>query len=182
MNEVGSSVEMLIGAGIIVSFFLIVFAILAGVLAVIGNYRLAKREGMEDIAWFVLIPVLSNYVVGKIPERTAPRPVRRYLGIANAVLFVLAFITQVLWVLYLPVYVYTVFLTYKRYSTKYVAMMIVTVLTFFLAYPFFIFAIRNNKVVDRDGSYEFGDPFEDYVDEKSNVKESLYTDKVDLNK
>lgn len=147
----GSNVITLLALGTVSVLGIVVIGIGWWLLSAYASYGLAKREGYGEIAWFLFLPVLGDYVRGSIASVTAPRRLRGYLGILLASNAVLLFVTPLFIVSYGVLFGYVAFLTYRRYSEHAILLMVVTLFSGFLAYPFILLQIRKNDARDTLG-------------------------------
>lgn len=156
--------------GLILTFlglFLALFAvgIVFYILQAIGLFKIAKREGREDLAWLGWIPIANTFLMTLLVEKEVHEDFRGKVtmiyGIAFAAsIIVSAFIPFAGLVASIVVF-YAFYFLAKMYSTNPVMHLVISIVTFGVAMPIQIFIFRNRKRITPD-TPDDGDPVVDY--------------------
>lgn len=147
LQRYGIPSELLIflgGAFLMIMFLLFIALLLSYIFGSIGLYTLAKRKGYDN-PWLAWIPVANTYLAAQVGFNNTGAA-WGYLAFSIFCIIVElpseAFIIQVIGMI-------IGFNIFRRYSTKYVLLTVINVLTFGFAYPFILFAIRKNVEISK---------------------------------
>lgn len=151
------SFRALLHAPIYIIFITIIFIVIFYLLKAIGLMKISKNLDQQN-SWLAFIPVANSYLLGKLIFKefwlvlvltildiihfAVPHSIRFAYVSGDAFLM----LTSIVSILYLALYYIALYKLYAKISDKAIIMIIFTVLTFGLAAPIFLFAIRNNKV------------------------------------
>lgn len=154
-------------------FFLAMFAvgIVLYILQAIGLFKIAKREGREDLAWLAWIPIASTFLMTLLVEKEVHKEFRGKLTMIYGIIFAVSFLTSVSSA-FIPfigtiismfagiaasvVVFYAFYFIAKMYSTSPVLHLVISIITFGFAMPIQIFIFRNRKRVIPGGPDDQG--------------------------
>lgn len=139
------------------AFFAVMFliGIIVYIFQAIGLFKIAKREGRQDLAWLGWIPVANTFLMMILLEKAVHEGIRGKLtliyGISMAVSVVLGswipFVSAIPGVLFF----YAFYFLAKRYSTNPVLHLVIGIVTIGFSTGISIFMFRNKEVVDPTG-------------------------------
>lgn len=133
--------------GVFLAIFVV--AIIFYILQAIGLFKIAKREGRQDLAWLAWIPIASTFLMTLLVEKEVHPELRGKVtmiyGIAFAASIVVsAFIPFAGFIASILVF-YAFFFLAKMYSTNPVLHLVISIVTFGIAMPIQIFILRNRE-------------------------------------
>lgn len=143
-------------------FFLVMFAvgIVFYILQAIGLFKIAKREGREDLAWLAWIPIANTFLMTLLVEKEVHPELRGKVtmiyGIAFAVSIVASIFVAFAGLITSIVVFYAFYFIAKMYSTNPVLHLVISIVTFGVAMPIQIFIFRNRKRVIPGGPDDQG--------------------------
>lgn len=156
--------------GLILTFlglFLAMFAvgIVFYILQAIGLFKIAKREGREDLAWLAWIPIANTFLMTLVVEKEVHPELRGKVTMIYGIAFAASIIASA----FIPfaglvasiVVFYAFYFIAKMYSTNPVLHLVISIITFGVAMPIQIFIFRNRKRVIPGGPDDQG-PIIDY--------------------
>src|SRR5690625_1576819 len=142
--------------GVILTFlgvFLAMFAvgIVLYILQGIGLFKIAKREGKEDLAWLAWIPIASTFLMTVLVEKEVHQELRGKVTMIYGIAFAASIVASA----FIPfaglvtsiVVFYAFYFIAKMYSTNPVLHLVISIVTFGIAMPIQIFIFRNRKRV-----------------------------------
>src|SRR5699024_12338619 len=157
---------LLFFVGLFVFFFWI--AIIMGgitlyILQAIGLFKMTKNEGRADLAWLAWIPIASNFLIMLIVENEVHKQLRGKMliiygiSLVGSIVFVnffnvFGFIPFFIFVFivmffigFVPmiVFYYAFFFLVKKFSPNPILHTLISVITFGVAIPIYIFIFRN---------------------------------------
>src|SRR5699024_9247267 len=92
MSEEGVVIDIILT---LLGFFLVMFAvgIVLYILQAIGLFKIAKREGREDLAWLAWIPIASTFLMTLLVEKEVHKEFRGKLTMIYGIIFAVSFLT-----------------------------------------------------------------------------------------
>ncbi|AXF56280.1 hypothetical protein [Salicibibacter kimchii] len=145
---------------ILVLFLLFVFAVGIPIylLFAFGLFRLAKRNDIEN-AWLAFIPIAQYYTLGMVVWDRVPAGFRNVLPwlliglpvVQTPLIFLemifpsLAILSLLLSFATIGIFFYALFVIFRKYSDKYVVLLVFSLLTLGLVGAIATFVIRNNE-------------------------------------
>ncbi len=141
--------------GFFVAFFaFFVFLFIVGIILfffqAIGLFKIAKREGKEDIAWLAWIPVVNAFLLTLLVEQDVHPSVRGKFTLWYGVAVVLSLILSsfIFFVSFIPLamFFYAFYFLAKRYSDNAVLHLVIGIVTFGFAVPIQIFIFRKRDM------------------------------------
>ena len=160
------------------SFFLAIFAmgIVFYILQAIGLFKIAKREGREDLAWLAWIPIGSTFLMTVLVEKEVHQELRGKVTMIYGIIFAASFVASVFSV-FIPfigsiisifagivasiIVFYAFYFLAKMHSTNPLLHLVISIVTIGIAMPIQIFIFRNRKRVIPGGPDDQG-PVVDY--------------------
>lgn len=136
------------------SLVFLVVGLIFYVLFAVGLFKIAKREGRQDLAWLAWIPVASSFLLTLVVENEVHKDFRGKVtmiyGIAFAASILLsAFIPFVGLVASIVVF-YAFYFLASMYSTNPVLHLVISIVTFGFAMPIQVFIFRNRERINTD--------------------------------
>lgn len=121
------------------------------ILQAIGLFKIAKKEGREDLAWLAWIPIASTFLMTLIVENDVHKEFRGKL----TMIYGIAFVASIILSNFIPfigfistiIIFYAFFFIAKKFSTNPVMHIIIAVVTFGMAMPIQIFIFRNRDAI-----------------------------------
>ena len=139
------------------AFFAVMFLIgvILYIFKAIGLFKIAKREGKEDIAWLAWIPVVNTFLMMQVLERSVHESLRGKMTLIYGILLA-AGIVLGSWIPFLPIlpgifFFYAFYFLAKRYSPNPILHLVIGIITFSYSTSISIFMFRNREVVDPTG-------------------------------
>src|SRR5690625_93941 len=152
---------------VFLGLFLVMFAIgtVFYILQGIGLFKIAKREGKEDLAWLAWIPIASTFLMTVLVEKEVHQELRGKVTMIYGIAFAASIVASA----FIPfaglvtsiVVFYAFYFIAKMYSTNPVLHLVISIVTFGIAMPIQIFIFRNRKRVIPGGPDD-EDPVVDY--------------------
>jgi len=160
---------------VFLGLFLVMFAIgtVFYILQGIGLFKIAKREGREDLAWLAWIPIASTFLMTVLVEKEVHQELRGKVTMIYGIVLatslvatvIIPFVGSIISLfagLVAPIVVlYAFYFIAKMYSMNPVLHLVISIVTFGIATPIQIFIFRNRKRVIPDGPDD-QDPVVDY--------------------
>lgn len=144
----------LLAAFLGVFIFLFIIGIILFVLQAIGLFKIAKREGKEDIAWLAWIPIVSQFLMTWLVEKDVHPGIRGKFTILYGVAVVVSFLlsSAVFFVTLIPTAMifYAFYFIAKRYSTNPVLHVVIGIITVGTSIPISLFMFRNREMITND--------------------------------
>jgi hypothetical protein len=140
-----------------IAFFVILFliAVIMYIFQAIGLFKIAKREGREDLAWLAWIPIANAFLMMVLLERAVHEGIRGHLtlvyGISLAASIVVSGFVPFVSILPLGLFLYAFYFLAKRYSPNPILHLVIGIVTGGLSTGISIFILRNRDVVDPAG-------------------------------
>ena len=145
-------------------FFLAMFAvgIVLYILQAIGLFKIAKREGREDLAWLAWIPIASTFLMTLLVEKEVHKEFRGKLTMIYGIIFAGSFLASIFSVFipfigsFISLFVgiaasvivfYAFYFLAKMHSTNPLLHLVISIVTIGIAMPIQIFIFRNRKRV-----------------------------------
>lgn len=128
---------------------IIAFGIVVFILQAIGLYKIAKKEGKNNIAWLAWIPVASGFLIPLVVEEDVQPGLRGKLTIVYAVSVVVA----IMFAYFLPFtpliplgfMLYAFYYIAAKYSDKPAFHLAIGIATIGNSVPFQLFMLRNRE-------------------------------------
>ncbi|UTR13768.1 hypothetical protein MM221_14255 [Salipaludibacillus sp. LMS25] len=149
-----TTIEILIYLFLIILIISLVVGLVLFILSAVALRRMAVREGRQN-AWMAFVPFMNLYLFGEIARDDSDKswiqaiPLTLLLGsIGYLVIHFVPGIGMLYSLCFNGLVLYVSYLVFNKYSHSPVPLLIVSVVTFGMAIPFILFAIRNNDKVD----------------------------------
>lgn len=163
--------------GVLMSFYLL-YAIIAYIFRSIGLYHMAKNRGIAH-AWFAWVPILSNYIIGRLINNKVVLgdsivtnhadfflPFLGFLGLTIMPTGNLAYVvTAAIWVYEIS----ALWRLFKIYRPK--SRVSFTIWSIILGSGFFIFAVRDDKPFD---PLEPDKVYQDFYSKRNAIEEKYH--------
>ena len=139
----------------------------------IGLFKIAKKEGKEELAWLAWVPVANSFLMMWLLEKSVHESFRNKLtliyGISIAATVVLSsfgagFISFIPSILFF----YAFYFLAKRYSTNPILHLVIGIITFSGSTSISIFMFRNKQPVDTTGMDVIDTP---YTEDNTNTEQ-----------
>lgn len=153
MSEEGIIIGFLMAfIGIFLAIFVV--AIIFYILQAIGLFKIAKREGREDLAWLAWIPIASTFLLTLIVENEVHKDFRGKVTMIYGIAFAASIIASA----FIPfaglvasiVVFYAFYFLANMYSTNPVLHLVISIVTFGIAMPIQIFIFRKRERIITD--------------------------------
>src|SRR5690625_3662240 len=154
-NKEVKFVEEDILLGMIMAFFaffvfLFILAIILFFFLAIGLFKIAKREGKDDIAWLAWIPAINAFLITLLVEKDVHPSVRGkftlWYGIAVVLSIILSGFIPFVSIVPMAMLYYAFYFLAQRYSKNAVLHLVIGIITFSLSIPIQIFIFRNREI------------------------------------
>mgnify|MGYP007108080880 CR=1 FL=1 len=128
------------------SFFFIILAIVLYVLSAIGLFKIAKKEGKDEIAWLAWIPIVNQFLMTWLVEDDVHPSLRGKVtliyGISVAVSLLLS--SFVYFVTFIPmvIFFYAFYFIANKYSSNPILHVVIAIITLGLSIPIQLFIFR----------------------------------------